>query len=127
MAFLVALAFAVAASANLPVIVFSIYWNRFNTQGAVWGLGAGLLPSLALIAVGPSIMGLDAATVAQSARHLIQHAPLFPLENPGLVSIPLGFAGAIIGSLLSPAEPNAWEKFAELQVRAHTGIGAEAV
>src|SRR5208337_4511905 len=84
-AFLVALAFAVAASANLPVILFSIFWRRFNTAGAVAGLATGLLASIALIFIGPSIMTVDAPTVAPAARHIMQHAPLFPLENPGIL------------------------------------------
>jgi cation/acetate symporter len=123
-AFLVGLAFAVAASANLPVIVLSLFWKRFNTAGAVCGLGTGLLASLALIIVSPSFMTIDAPTVAAAARHLIQAKPLFPLENPGIVSIPLGFLGAIIGTFLS-REPSAEAKFAELMVRANTGLGAE--
>jgi cation/acetate symporter len=123
-AFLVGLAFAVAASANLPVVILSVFWKRFTTTGAVLGLATGLVSSLALIAISPSIMGIDAPTVASSARHLIQRAPFFPLENPGIVSIPLGFLGAILGSLLSP-EPSAQARFAELQVRANTGLGAE--
>jgi cation/acetate symporter len=123
-AFLVALAFAVAASANLPVIVLSLFWKRFNTSGAVCGLGAGLIASLALILVSPSIMTIDPPTVIGTARHLIQAKPLFPLENPGILSIPLGFLGAIVGTLLS-REPAAEAKFAELTVRANTGLGAE--
>jgi cation/acetate symporter len=124
-AFLVGLAFAVAASANLPVIVFSIFWRRFTTEGAVWGLATGLISSLALIIVSPSLMGLDAPTVAVSARHLIQAKPLFPLENPGIVSIPLGFLGAFIGTMMSREDDNAEEKFIELEVRANTGLGSE--
>lgn len=108
-AFLVALAFAVAASANLPVIVLSLFWKRFNTSGAVVGLGTGLVASILLILIGPSIMKTD---------------PLFPLENPGILSIPLGFLGAIIGTFLTH-EPEAEAKFAELLVRANTGLGAE--
>jgi cation/acetate symporter len=123
-AFLVGLAFAVAASANLPVIVLSLFWKRFNTAGAVSGLAVGLIASLALIIVSPSLMAIDAATVTGTARHLFQHKALFPLENPGIVSIPLGFLGAIIGTLLS-REPSAEAKFAELTVRANTGLGAE--
>jgi cation/acetate symporter len=123
-AFLVALAFAVAASANLPVIVLSLFWKRFNTAGAVCGLGAGLLASLVLIIVSPSFMTIDPPTVVGSARHLIQAKPLFPLENPGILSIPLGFLGAILGTLMS-REPEAEAKFAELTVRANTGLGAE--
>jgi len=123
-AFLVALAFAVAASANLPVIVLSIFWKRFNTAGAVGGLLVGLVGSIALIMVGPSIMGVDPVTLT-TGRHLIQHAPLFPLENPGILSIPLGFAGALIGTFLGGREPMAEHKFTELQVRANTGLGSE--
>ena len=123
-AFLVGLAFAVAASANLPVIAFSIFWKRFNTTGAVGGLAVGLVSSILLILVGPSIMGVDAADVVAAKRHLIQHAALFPLNNPGIVSIPLGFLGAWIGTLLS-REPSAEARFTEFVVRANTGLGAE--
>ena len=123
-AFLVALAFAVAASANLPVILLSIFWKRFNTAGAVCGLATGLLSSLALIVISPSIMGVDARTVAASARHLIQAKPLFPLDNPGIVSIPLGMVGAWLGTLLGgPASSE--DKWLELEVRANTGLGSE--
>ncbi len=108
-AFLVALAFAVAASANLPAIVLSLFWPRFNTRGAVAGLATGLLSSLILILLSPSMMKSNA---------------IFPLENPGIVSIPLGFLGAIIGTLLG-REPQAEAKYTELNVRANTGIGAE--
>lgn len=108
-AFLVALAFAVAASANLPVIVLSLFWKRFNTKGAVAGLATGLLASLVLISISPSVMKSN---------------PIFPLENPGIISIPLGFLGAVIGTLLG-REPAAEAKYDELNVRANTGIGAE--
>ena len=72
----------------------------------------------------PSIMTIDPPTVTGAARHLIQHAPIFPLENPGIVSIPLGFLGAFVGTLLG-REPEAEARFAELTVRANTGLGAE--
>ena len=123
-AFLVGLAFAVAASANLPVIVFSIFWRRFNTVGAVAGLGVGLLASIVLILLSPSIMGIDAADVPQAKRHLIQMAAIFPLTNPGILSIPLGFLAAFLGTLCS-REPSAERQFTELSVRANTGLGAE--
>jgi cation/acetate symporter len=109
-AFLVGLAFAVAASANLPVIILSLFWKRFNTKGAVAGLATGLVSSLVLIILSPSIMTIDPPTVTVN-RHLIQSDPLFPLENPGIVSIPLGFLGAVIGTLLG-RERRAEEKFA---------------
>ncbi len=123
-AFLVGLAFAVAASANLPVIVFSIFWKRFNTAGAVASLIVGLVASIGIIIISPTIMQIDPPGVAASARHLIQHAPIFPLENPGIVSIPLGFLAAILGTLMS-REPSAEARFDELVVRVNTGLGAE--
>jgi cation/acetate symporter len=110
-AFLVGLAFAVAASANLPVIVFSLFWRRFNTTGAVAGLAIGLVSSIVLILISPfGIWGPKGA--------------LFPLENPGIVSIPLGFLGAWLGTVLTH-EPSAEARFTELSVRANTGLGAE--
>ncbi len=122
-AFLVALAFAVAASANLPVIVLSIFWKRFNTVGACAGLGTGLVSSIVLILMSPSVMGIDPETLT-TGRHFIQMAPIFPLENPGILSIPLGFLGAILGTLMT-REPSAEARFTELTVRANTGLGAE--
>jgi len=123
-AFLVGLAFAVAASANLPVIVLSIFWRRFTTTGAVCGLVVGLASSLILIVLSPSIMGVDPVGTAPEKMRLIQSPALFPLKNPGLVSIPLGFLGAILGSLVR-REPGSEAKFNDLKVRAHTGLGAE--
>ena len=113
------------ASANLPVIVFSIFWRRFTTEGAIWGLASGLVSSLVLIVISPSIMGVDAPAVAKASRHLIQAPPIFPLENPGILSIPLGFLGAFIATLASRVDSDAERKFVELEVRANTGLGAE--
>jgi cation/acetate symporter len=111
-AFLVGLAFAVAASANLPVIVLSVFWKRFNTTGAVAGLAVGLASSIGLILLSPNgLFGKEGA--------------VFPLENPGLLSIPLGFLAAWLGTILTARDPDAEAKFAELTVRAHTGLGAE--
>ena len=116
-AFLVGLAFAVAASANLPVIVLSLFWKRFNTAGAVWGLGVGLVGSIVLIILSPSVMD-------PNGKALINAAPWFPLKNPGIVSIPLGFLAAWIATLMSN-DRTSEVKFAELTVRANTGLGAE--
>jgi cation/acetate symporter len=79
---------------------------------------------MVLILLSPSIMGIDGPEVIAAKRHLIQMQPIFPLNNPGILSIPIGFLAAIVGSLLRP-EPNAEAMFTELQVRAHTGLGAE--
>ena len=108
-AFLVGLAFAVAASANLPAILLSLFWPRFNTAGAVSGLAAGLIASIGLILIGPAVNGPDA---------------LFPLENPGILSIPIGFLAAWAGTLLS-GDRSSETKYAELTVRSNTGLGAE--
>lgn len=107
-AFLVGLAFAVAASANLPAIVFSVFWKRFNTAGAIGSLATGLISSIGLILISPN---------GPWPGH-------FPLENPGIISIPLGFLGAVVGTLLT-REPEAEARFTELTVRANTGLGAE--
>lgn len=121
-AFLVGLAFAVAASANVPALLLTLLWKRFNRAGTIAGMATGLVASLALIAVGPAVMGLDPADAA--THHLIAHAPLFPLENPGIVSVPLGFLAAILGTLLS-RDDDAENLYAQLSVRANTGLGAE--
>jgi cation/acetate symporter len=108
-AFLVGLAFAVAASANVPVILLSLSWRRFSRGGAIAGMLSGLISSLILIAISPVAMGTHA---------------LFPLDNPGLVSIPIGLLGAVIGTLATP-DPASEQMFDQLQVRATTGLGAE--
>ncbi len=108
-AFLVGLAFAVAASANVPVILLALSWRRFSRFGAILGMLCGLVSSLALIAVSPVMMGAHA---------------LFPLENPGIVSIPVGLAGAILGTLLV-RDRESEAMFDQFHVRATTGLGAE--
>ena len=120
-AFLVGLAFAVAASANVPAILLTLYWRRFNTTGMILGMLVGLLSSIVLIVLSPAVMGVDPPTAA--ARHLIQAAPIFPLDNPAIVSVPLGFIAAVLGSLLT--RDRAGEAtYSELNVRANTGLGA---
>lgn len=111
-AMLVGLAFSVAASANFPVIIFSVFWKRFNTVGACSGLAVGLLSSIVLI------------LLSKNGLYPPPAVPPFPLANPGIVSIPLGFLAAIIGTLCSH-EPSSEAKFVELNVRATTGLGAE--
>jgi cation/acetate symporter len=120
-AFLVGLAFAVAASANVPAIVLTLYWRRFNTSGMVAGMLVGLISSIVLIVLSPAVMGVDAPTAA--TRHLIQADAIFPLDNPALLSVPLGFLAAVIGTLLS-RDARAEVGYSELNVRANTGLGA---
>ena len=121
---LATLGMAVAASAHFPVIVLSLFWRRFNTLGVIAGLCGGLLATIALILVSPTVMGVDAANVPGSAHHLIQMRAWFPLENPGIVSVPFGFLAAIAATLLS-GEQSSGAKFDELLVRSNTGLGAE--
>jgi cation/acetate symporter len=126
-AFLVALAFAVAASANLPAIVYNMFWRRFNTRGAVWSIYGGLISSVGLVIFSPimSGKGLDPTGKNLSLLPTSIDISWFPLENPGIVSIPLGFLLGYIGSVTSP-EPEAEERYTELEVRALTGAGSEA-
>ncbi|TDW28952.1 solute symporter family protein [Cryobacterium psychrophilum] len=117
-AFLVALAFAVAASANLPTILYSLFWKKFSTQGAVWSMYGGLASAILLIAFSPVVSG--------SATSMIPGADfaIFPLSNPGLVSIPLAFILGWLGTVLDKV-PRDVDKQAEMEVRSLTGVGAE--
>lgn len=114
---LVALAFAVAASANLPTILYSLFWKRFTTQGALWSIYGGLISSVTLVIFSPVLSGNEKALFPG------MDFDYFPLANPGLVSIPLGFLLGWLGSLLSREAPDA-KKYAELEVRSLTGFGA---
>ncbi len=175
-AHLVALAFAVAASANFPCVLLTLYWRRCNTGGIVLGMVVGTLSAIALVLVSPNMtypalvkadanrviatasaretqLATDLAAAAPAAQDQLSKqlaaaraelttaranlnklgdqttsivglaAPLFPLRNPGLISIPLGFLAVILGSLLY-RDPRAESRWHELYVRQHTGIGA---
>jgi cation/acetate symporter len=178
-AHLVALAFAVAASANLPVVLLTLYWKRCNTGGVVAGLVVGTLSAIALVLVSPNMTyptqiraaqeraikaaderivklsaelpGLTDAAAIETAKRTLAVAekakagaqaqikalgdsttslvglsePWFPLRNPGLISIPLGFLAVLIGSLLY-RDRRAEEMWEELYVRSNTGIGRAA-
>ncbi|QNE78143.1 sodium/solute symporter [Streptomyces finlayi] len=114
---LVALAFAVAASANLPTILYSLFWKRFTTQGALWSIYGGLASSVLLVLFSPVV-----SSKPSSMFPGVDFA-WFPLENPGLISIPLGFLLGWVGSLISKEEPDKG-KYAELEVKSLTGTGA---
>ena len=94
-AFLVALAFAVAASANLPAILYSLFWKRFNTSGALWAIYGGLLAAVVLVFFSPVVSGSPTAMFPDSDWHW------FPLSNPGIISIPFGFLCGWIGTVIS--------------------------
>jgi cation/acetate symporter len=125
-AFLVALAFAIAASANLPTILYSLFWKRFNTRGALWSIYGGLISAITLIVFSPVVSGKPVDPKTGKSLSMIQGVDFhwFPLDNPGIVSIPLGFILGYIGTVTSK-EYNA-AKYAEMEVRSLTGHGAEA-
>jgi cation/acetate symporter len=126
-AFLVALAFAVAASANLPTIIYTLFWKNFTTQGALWSIYGGLIICIGLIIFSPVVSGAPVNEATGVSPSLFQ-PPVdfhwFPLSNPGIISIPASFFLGWLGTKLSKERPDEL-KSAELEVRAFTGIGAE--
>jgi cation/acetate symporter len=117
-AFLVALAFAIAAAANLPTIIYSLYWKRFNTRGALWSMYGGLITTLVLIVFSPAVSGAKTSMIPGA------DFAWFPLANPGIVSIPLAFILGIVGTL-SSKDSSTEAIAAEMEVRSLTGVGAE--
>ena len=117
-AFLVALAFAVAASANLPTILYSLYWRGFTTRGALWSMYGGLISAVLLIVFSPVMSGAERSMIQGVDFHLI------PLSNPGIISIPLSFLLGFLGSVTERRVEDP-KKQAEMEVRSLTGVGAE--
>ncbi|WP_066067492.1 solute symporter family protein [Neobacillus soli] len=115
-AFLVSLAFAVAASANLPVILYTIYWKRFNTTGAIWAMVVGLISAIGLVLIGPSVISPEAGKAIFTGK------PIFPYTTPGIVSIPLGFLAGYLGTIFSSQKADV-KKYEEVLVKSNTGIG----
>ncbi|MCK1719506.1 cation acetate symporter [Bradyrhizobium sp. 141] len=109
-AVLVILAICVAASANFPVLVLSLFWRRFNTGGVIGGMTAGLVSSVALAMIGPAMRGSDA---------------LWPLVNPTIVSLPIGFLGAALGSLIAARDLENEKRFDAFLLQVHTGRAPE--
>jgi cation/acetate symporter len=109
-AVLVILGFSIAASANFPVVALSLFWRRFNTGGVIGAVVVGLASSITLALLGPAFLGT---------------AAISPLVVPTIITMPLGFLGAVIGSLIAGSDPKSSTNFEEITVRAHTGMGAE--
>ncbi|AKK02599.1 solute symporter family protein [Corynebacterium epidermidicanis] len=117
-AFLVALAFGIAAAANLPTILYSLYWRKFNTTGALFSIYGGLLTSIVLIIFSPAVSGAPSAMLPNA------DFAIFPLTNPSIIAIPAGFILGIIGTYVGKPD-NFPKKAAEMEVRSLTGIGVE--
>jgi cation/acetate symporter len=113
-AFMVGLAFAIAASANFPALLLSIFWKRFTTRGAVAGILTGLILAIVLIVLSPTVW----------VDIFKNPAPIFPLKNPGLFSMAGAFLASFLFSLMG-REQTAEEKFAEQKLRSYVGVGAE--
>lgn len=110
-AFMVGLAFALAASGNFPALVLSIYWRRLTTAGAVAGIVTGTVAAATLIALSPTVQ-VD----------MLHHAHAwFPMKNPALVSMPLAFVAAVVVSFLT-RERDAAERFAAMERRMILGL-----
>ncbi len=120
-AYMVGLTFSIAASANFPALVLSIFWRRFTTWGAVTSIVFGTLATLVLLYCGPTIqvdiLKHDLAEVSRQWWY-------FPLKNPCLVSMTLAFAVGIVVSLIKP-ERAAEVGFLEVERRAILGPLAE--
>jgi cation/acetate symporter len=110
---LVSMAFVFAASANFPPLILALTWRRFNTTGALTGVAFGIVASIVMIALSPPVWpGPDSEGAPSS------------LTFPGLVTIPIGFLGCWLGTMLGRAERQP-HSFDELLVRSETGLGAE--
>jgi cation/acetate symporter len=113
-AYMVSLAFAIAASANFPALVLSIFWRRCTTAGAVASMAVGTASTLLLIWLSPTIQ----------VDILQRESALFTLRNPALVTIPLSFAVGAIVSLLTQ-EAGAAARFASVERRIHMGAAGD--
>jgi cation/acetate symporter len=116
--FMVGLAFAMAASANFPALLLALTWRRFNTTGALVGVFTGVVVALFFVIISPTVWGGAGSTEGAF--------DWWTLNNPGIVSIPMGFIGCYVGTLIGAKRERGTERsFHELYVRSETGLGAE--
>ena len=122
--FLVSFAFCIGASANLPVIFYTIYWKNFNSTGVVWAIVAGLVSCLVLGALGPNVWN------PVEGKAIFVGDPLIPLSVPAIITIPLGFLAGYVGSMVGRSKVNAKESeeiYKEIRVKANTGVSVSDV
>ncbi|MDB5886849.1 MAG: actP [Polaromonas sp.] len=117
-AFMVSLAFAIAASANFPVLFMSVLWKDCTTKGAVIGGFLGLISSVGLTVVSPAVW--------EAVLNNPKGSALFPYSSPALFSVTIGFVGVWLFSVLDRSPQAAKERaaFKSQQVRSETGLGA---
>jgi cation/acetate symporter len=113
-AFMVGLAFAIAASGNFPSLLLSILWRKYSTAGAVASILVGSISAALFIILSPTVW-VDVFKYKTA---------IFPLKNPAIISMPLSFLVGIVFSYLYP-EPEAEQKFEDEKLRAYLGVGAE--
>ncbi|MCS7242415.1 cation/acetate symporter ActP [Candidatus Caldatribacterium sp.] len=113
-AFMVGLAFAIAASSNFPALVMSIFWRKFTTVGAICSIYTGLIISVVLIILSPTVW----VDIFKNPE------PIFPLKNPGIISFFASFVIGIVVSLVTQ-EKEAERKYELERVRCYIGLGAE--
>ncbi|WP_342472468.1 cation acetate symporter [Metasolibacillus sp. FSL H7-0170] len=121
--FLVSFAFCIGASANLPVILYTIYWKKFNSTGAVASIVTGLVSCLILGALGPNVW-------SEAGTAIFVGKPLVNLAVPAIITIPLGFLAGYLGTILSTTKQKQKESeiiFKEIRVKANTGISVSNV
>ena len=113
-AFMVGLAFAVAASANFPALLLSILWRNSSPFGAALSIVTGTVLAVGLIIISPAVwVGI-----------LKNPSAIFPLSNPAIISVPAAFLAGFIGSKLRP-DSEASRKYEEQKLRNYLGVGAE--
>jgi len=122
--FLVSFAFCIGASANLPVIIYTIYWKKFNSNGVIAAMATGLISCLVLGAMGPNVWSpIEGAAIFQGD-------PLVPLSVPAIITIPLGFIAGYLGTVLTQSKSEtkeAQEIYKEIRVKANTGVSVSEV
>ena len=114
--FMVGLAFAVAAAANFPALLLALTWRRFNTTGALAGVFTGVVSSIFLVVISPQFWSGAGETEGAFS--------FYSLNNPGIISIPLGFLACYLGTVLSTRHESE-RSFHELYMRSETGLGSE--